>query len=222
MKPERGTHPMKHTLIFIAILVLATTSCSKTGGSSKDFQTGDLIFLDLDCGELCDAIEDVTKRQFKVSGPNLSHVGILSYEDGSWFVYEAYDGVARTPLEDFKKKSTKSYKLARIKNLKKGDISRFIASAKKRLGLPYDPEFLIGNGKYYCSELVADALSDTLKKNTPLAFSPMYYGDISDPNDLSAKVWKDYFAKRKQPVPAGKPGISPLGIYLSKGVTPIL
>ncbi|MEZ4818920.1 MAG: hypothetical protein R3A45_03115 [Bdellovibrionota bacterium] len=46
-------------------------------------QNGDLIFLNLSCGELCDAIEDITLRQFKTNGPELSHVGMAFYEKSS-------------------------------------------------------------------------------------------------------------------------------------------
>ena len=53
----------------------------------KNFRTGDLLFQDIDCGGLCDAIEKVTAG---VKGYHFSHVGLvykklwhLEVKDGS-------------------------------------------------------------------------------------------------------------------------------------------
>ncbi|MDO8644115.1 MAG: YiiX/YebB-like N1pC/P60 family cysteine hydrolase [bacterium] len=194
-------------------LFLFMASCSAT----RSFQAGDLIFQDLNCGDLCTAIEDVTQRQFNVSGPNLSHVGILSKEDQKWFVYEAYDAVQRTPLKAFLKRSRNQFRLARFKTLTPKQREDLAAFAKKELGTPYDEDFQINNKKYYCSELVLEAFMK-VSDNQSLSYLSMYYGDLTDPEDRSAQIWKEYFTEKGQPVPSGQPGISPLAIYLSKAV----
>lgn len=181
-------------------------------------QTGDLIYLDLDCGELCDAIEAVTKKQFGVDGPNLSHVGVL-YNDkniqgeGSWFVYEAWSGVQKTPLTEVLnrvKQDPSRVHLRRIRILdqeKQQDLMKFLNA---QLGIPYDDEFLVNNGKYYCSELVAEAFNEALHDSV-FRFSPMAYGETEG---APWRTWQAYFEKIGMDVPQGEPGVSPLGLFL--------
>ncbi len=167
---------------------------------------GDLLFLHLDCVPLCGAIEDVTKRQFHVSGPDLSHVGVVAKEKEEWVVYEAWDGVQRTPLSTFlsRVKSKKDWHLARVKDPK--TIGPALAFVRGQVGKPYDDDFIKDNGKFYCSELVADAFH--------FEYHPMFYGDPSNSNDASWKIWSEYFSKRNRSVPQNQPGVSPLGIWL--------
>ncbi|NJK97473.1 MAG: hypothetical protein HC905_23500 [Bacteroidales bacterium] len=83
--------------VFVAISLL--TSCIR----SYTPVTGDLVFQDLDCGELCNAIEKVTSG---IDGADFSHVGIISVEEGSAFVYEAIGtGVTKTPFQKFLNRS---------------------------------------------------------------------------------------------------------------------
>ncbi|MEZ4705103.1 MAG: YiiX/YebB-like N1pC/P60 family cysteine hydrolase [Bdellovibrionota bacterium] len=183
-------------------------------------ESGDLVFLDINCGDLCDGIEDVTLRQFHVVGPRLSHVGILFEEDGRWWVYEAWTQVQKVPLKDF---------LLRVN----GDPTRwFVArsslgskekealhqNVQKKLGAPYDDFFLKDNGKYYCSELIADIFSESVGKEY-FPYLPMFYGVPNKPSDPSWRMWSGYFASKGMPVPQNKPGVSPLGIYLSPHLT---
>ncbi|MFH1263014.1 MAG: YiiX/YebB-like N1pC/P60 family cysteine hydrolase [Pseudomonadota bacterium] len=195
--------------------------------SPPAIQSGDLVFLDLGCGKLCDAIADVTKRQFRVKGPSLSHVGILSEEEGRWFLYEAWDGVQRTPYEKVSARLRKlphpeqRRRFGHIRGLSLEDRVRIVGVAKRYLGRPYDEAFLRNNGKYYCSELVADVFSKALPNRRLFSYRPMYFGDPRNPRDRAWKIWKDYFKKRGERVPVGKPGVSPLGIYLSDDVIPI-
>ncbi|MFH1018586.1 MAG: YiiX/YebB-like N1pC/P60 family cysteine hydrolase [Pseudomonadota bacterium] len=215
---------------FLLIGFLALAACvpqPPPGVAKPTVENADLIFLDLNCGDLCDAIADVTRRQFGVKGPALSHVGILSKEDGRWFVYEAWEGVQRTPLETVLARVQKfphaddRWRVGHVQGLSNEARERVIAAARTHLGAPYDEDFIRNNGKYYCSELVADSFAEALPGRSFFSYRPMYYGAPKDPEDRAWKIWKGYFAKRHATVPAGQPGLSPLGIYLSGRVAPV-
>lgn len=205
-------------LIALFVLVLYTPT-SNAAQKLPQFEDGDLIFLDLDCGAICDAIEDVTLRQFQVDGPRLSHVGILHREKGKWMVLEAWDNVQDTPLDVvLARAGSRPWYWGRV-NLMPDARRKAVTIAKSHLGRPYDPEFLITNDGDYCSELVAEAFNDAALPRTAFFYRPMSFGNPKNPKDAAAQTWRDYFAKRQQKIPAGEPGISPLGIFLSANVT---
>ena len=180
-------------------------------------QSGDLVFLDLDCGELCDAMARVTEEQFGVSGPALSHVAIVERSATGLSVLEAWPGtgVARTPLAQVlarKQRSPARYLRLRGDLRSAGEAATRAAAA--RIGTPYDDDFLPDNGKLYCSELVQEAYHEALSgSGTPSPFraSPMAFGA---PGSTARAVWNHYYGERHMPVPDGVAGISPLGVYL--------
>ena len=210
----------KPRAVLIALLVLFLyTPTADAAPKLPKFEDGDLIFLDLDCGALCDAIEDVTLRQFQVDGPRLSHVGILHREKGKWMVLEAWDGVQNTALDTvLARAGNRPWYWGRV-NLMPDARRKAVAIAKSHLGRPYDPEFLITNEGDYCSELVADSFNDAALPRTAFFYRPMTFGNLKDPRDTAAQTWRNYFTKRQQKIPVGEPGISPLGIFLSANVT---
>jgi len=63
-------------------------------------KTGDLLFKDVDCGPLCDAIKDVTTGY---KGMRLSHVGIAAQDvNGRLVIIEAVSkGAVATDLQAF-------------------------------------------------------------------------------------------------------------------------
>src|SRR5690606_14194498 len=87
---------MKKTLtLFIGFLFLCFY------GKTQDFQyhTGDLLFQDMDCGALCDAIENVTPA---VNGKHFSHVGMVYVvQDSVWVIEAIGKDVHLTPLAEF-------------------------------------------------------------------------------------------------------------------------
>jgi len=149
---------LKNFLIVITLSML----CSCTRHYIP--KTGDLVFQDIDCGELCDAIEKVTQG---VDGTHLSHVGIISVENDTAFVYEAIGpGVIKTKFVKFLDRSKdiqgKPKVLAGRIN-KKYDycIDSAIQLCRKLLNKPYDDAFDLDNQSYYCSELVYYAFKDS-------------------------------------------------------------
>ena len=199
---------------------------------TQDLRPGDLVFLDLECRE-CDAIATVTKEQFSVSGPNLSHVALVdgkpahvegkhSLVDGTYSgklsLLEAWPerGVTETSVEEFFKRVRGGRNQAHGYYVLRPS-SRWLPTARNAakviraaLHTPYDDLFLSDNGRYYCSELIAAAFRSAGGQDLfPLA--PMFFGREGT---RERAVWASYYQKRGQPIPEGKPGVSPLGIYL--------
>lgn len=69
----------RNYLLVTVTLLSIFTFFTPISNHAVDFHDGDLIFLNLDCGDLCDGIEKVTQQQFGQS-MTLSHVGILFEE----------------------------------------------------------------------------------------------------------------------------------------------
>ncbi len=202
---------MKHLLQAVyALVILILFSCS----SQQNFRTGDLLFQDLDCGPLCDAIENATAGNDKY---RISHMGMVEVEGDSIFVWEALDSVMKTPLEVFMNRSKTPEgqpKIihARLRKKYRSYIPSAIRKIKTLHGKPYDEVFELHNGKYYCSELIYETLTDHNGK--PVFFLiPMNFKDLK--TGKMPEVWKNYFDRLNQPVPQGKPGSNPYAYYKS-------
>lgn len=174
-------------------------------------QRGDLVFADLSCGPLCDAIEDTTLAQFGVDGPRLSHVGLLDVTDGRLVVLEALNGVEATPWAAFLvRKGLAGAWLARVPV--PPEVRRKAATAARaRLGAPYDDRFAWGGKAVYCAELVALAYAEAGAPEELVAPLPMTYAGR---DGAVSTVWLEYFAKLGHPIPSGEPGLSPLALYV--------
>ena len=182
--------------------------------SNSLIKKGDLLFQDLDCGSLCDAIENVTTGYHNAS---FSHVGIVSdIVDDSVTVMEAMgDTVGYVSLPEFLNRSKDMYGHPKVVvgRLKDTSLVRIaLRNLPEYAGKKYDPVFDIDNDKYYCSELVYYAFEDKDGKKlfslAPMTFKDPETGKIS-------KTWIDYFKKYNTPVPEGKPGINPADISKS-------
>lgn len=197
-------HPAKH----MPSKPLPKRSIASLWADTQALQEGDLLFQDLNCGDLCDAIEQVTPDYH---GMHFSHVAILHFVDNRWMVLEAYDGVSIVSLSQFLNRSKDSLgrplvRVGRLKPAYQGQINLAIINAYGLLGAPYDDEFLPNNGKYYCSELVHDVFvndqHDTLFNNRPMTYKRPHEKDFQP-------TWQHYFEVKKQPIPEGVAGINP-------------
>ena len=117
---------------------------------------GDFLFQQLQCGPLCEAIEDATDgyRHYRIS-----HVGIVVDSAGRKYVLEAYGSVRLTPLDDFLSRSVDSkgrprVLVARLRHPYHSLLPRAIEYGKSLVGKPYDTVFSLTNDAYYCSELI--------------------------------------------------------------------
>ncbi|HEY0177974.1 MAG TPA: YiiX/YebB-like N1pC/P60 family cysteine hydrolase [Pedobacter sp.] len=197
------------TFLFIAFFAPA----QKRVNTLQDTQlkAGDLIFQDLACGPLCDAINAVTQGY---QGNKFSHMGMVYLRHDSILVIEASGkNVHLTPLKDFLARSVHPHYVGRIKSPYRKLIPAALGFSIRQMGVPYDDQYLYGNGKYYCSELIYDSFLSANRGRPFFQLFPMTYKEPG--SDKFFPVWKAYFDNLKMEVPEGKPGCNPGGISLS-------
>ncbi len=178
-------------------------------------QKGDLLFQDLDCGALCDAIESVTTG---VDSAHFSHVGIISdiTKDNKVLVVEAIgQNVKTTELKTFLSRSYDNcgrpkVVVGRVKDTQ--IIKNALRKLKKYIGKKYDDAFDINNDRYYCSELVYYTFENNTGEKM-FSLIPMTYKDTKTGRYF--KSWKEYFKGLNTNIPEGMPGINPGGISRS-------
>ncbi len=146
---------MINKTISILVTIFLFSSCIK---DTIILKTGDLLFQDLDCGPLCDAIENSTLGK---NGERFSHIAIVLVAGNKTYAIEAYDGVSKTPIQEFLRRDVKPNEnshvvVGRLKKPYQRYVPKAIEQAAKRIGLPYDDEFKLNNDKYYCSEFIHD------------------------------------------------------------------
>lgn len=189
---------------------------------SKNFalESGDLLFQDLDCGPLCDAIEEVTTGY---EGACFSHIGIVTKDKaGDFVVIEAVSrGVEITPLQIFLSRSfDRQHRPKVVVGRLKKPYRRLIPSALREAlalkGKPYDKVFAIGNESYYCSELIYEIFLRANNNEPVFELQPMTFK--SPATGSTFPEWQEYFSALNVPVPEGQPGINPGGISRSHAV----
>lgn len=177
----------------------------------KDLKDGDLIFQDLNCGPMCDAIEAVTEGY---RGRDFSHIGMVYHRNDSTFVLESIgEGVHLTNLSSFLARTTASHLVGRLKPRYEHLISQALGYGLLCIGMNYDQDFIYDNGKYYCSELIYDAFKHANKNKPFFHLFPMTY-KIPESQDFYP-VWIAYFKNLGEEIPEGKLGCNPGGISLS-------
>lgn len=201
---------------FLLLLFIFSAPCAHAGQPEtlllKQLKSGDLIFQNLDCGGLCDAIEAVTPAY---NDEHFSHVGII-YRDknGALMVIEAIgQNVCITPIQKALQRSKNPCYIGRLKPSDTTMAPQIIAFALQQKGLPYDDGFIYGNGKYYCSELVYDAFKSAHHQQPFFQMQPMTYKIPG--SDKTFPAWQEYFAKLRLPIPEGQPGCNPGGMASS-------
>ena len=144
-----------------------------------ELKEGDLLFQDIDCGELCDAIEEVTQGY---DGCKTSHVGLVVKDSSNKLVViEAVSkGVVLTDIASFldriKDKDNKPKVF--VGRLKK-EYSYLIPSAcelaQTYLGQKYDDYFLLDSEGVYCSELIYNAFKKANNDEPFFELKPMTF-----------------------------------------------
>lgn len=200
---------MKPVIKLIASAILLPTLLSAQE-SKTSHKTGDLIFQDLDCGGLCDAIEDVTQgyKEYR-----FSHVGLVYEHNDSLFAIESIgQGVKLTYLPVFLQRTNINVP-ARLKAEFQPLIAKAIEFSIAQLGKPYDDEFIYDNVKYYCSELLYDAFKYANNNEPFFELQPMTFKKPG--TDSYFPVWEEYYGKLKMEIPEGELGCNPGGLSRS-------
>ncbi|TAE89532.1 MAG: hypothetical protein EAY81_02175 [Bacteroidetes bacterium] len=188
-------------LLFIGIAAFA----------QQPLKNGDLLFQNLDCGPLCDAIEEVTHGR---DGLKFSHIGLVVIQQDSVYVIEAIGkAVQLTPLHQFLSRTTNLHYLGRLTQNNQGLIDAALIFAKQQIGMPYDDPFLYNNHKYYCSELIYDAFKAANHNQDFFVLEPMTFKQPASKTFYAA--WIDYYKDLGIDIPEGLPGINPAGISRS-------
>lgn len=196
---------MKYRFLFF-ILLTQFVFCQ----TNKRLKTGDFIFQSMDCGPLCQAINEVTEGYH---GKDFSHMGLVYIHNDSTYIIEASGkAVKMTPLNVFSRYTNSPMYVGRLKRKYRKYISKAIAFSLNQIGVPYDDAYLYNNGSYYCSELIYDAFLSAYGKPF-FELKPMTFK--SPETNLFFPVWVEYYAQLKMEIPEGKLGCNPGGISTS-------
>jgi hypothetical protein len=177
---------------------------------SEQLQEGDLLFQNLNCGDLCNAIEAVTEG---VNGKDFSHCAMVVNVNDTLKVIEAIGyKVQVNSLKKFFARSgdttvIQNITVGRVKHQFENLIPNAISNAKQLIGQTYDDEFLLGNGKWYCSELIYETFKQANNQNDFFELEPMTF--IDPKTKTFFPTWVNYYKELKTEIPEGKLGINP-------------
>ncbi|MDR3350871.1 MAG: hypothetical protein LBN98_04415 [Prevotellaceae bacterium] len=186
-------------------------ACNRSGEAA--LQAGDLLFQSGKDG-LRGAIEAVTEG---AGGYNFSHMAMLVPDSSGrlWVIEAAGKGVQLTPVDTFLRSGTR-VALGRVKDEYKPLLPAAVAFALQQIGKPYDDEYIYGNGKYYCSELIYDAF---LAANNHVPFftlAPMTFK--SPATGAFLEEWVVHYQKLNRSIPEGEPGCNPGALSQSEKI----
>lgn len=198
------------TLFFASFLVTNQNSYAQ----NEELKNGDLLFININCGPMCEAINAVTEGY---NGNDFNHMGMIILDNNDYFVYEAIGkSVVKTPLKKFISYTKDPIYLGRLNENFQYLIPDAIAFSEKQLGVPYDNDFIYDNEKYYCSELIYDAFLSANDNDPFFKLFPMTY---KEPNSESFfPIWEEHFKKQGIAIPEGELGCNPGGMSLDEKI----
>jgi len=139
--------------IFVLFITLISCSCSQ-----QPLQDGDIVFQS-SFSQQSKAVEIATNSPY-------SHCGIIFYENGKAYVYEAVQPVGKRTLEDWIATSVDGkFEVKRLKDRSKmtpENLSKMKEYVQKQFGKNYDAVFGWSDKEMYCSELVWKAYKEIL------------------------------------------------------------
>jgi len=167
-------------------------------------QNGDIIFQETASGQ-SEAIKRATKSKY-------SHVGVIYFQKGKPYVYEAVQPVKISTLANFIRRSVGGhYVVKRLKNaetiLTPPVLKKMETEGQKLLGKNYDSAFGWSDSRIYCSELVWKIY----QRGAGIELSPtmkLREFDLSDPI-VKAKMKERYGTK----IPLDEPVVAPSQLF---------
>ena len=172
----------------------------------KGIQDGDIIFHKSKSSQ--------SRLISKVTGSDFTHMGILFYDKGQLYVYEAVGPVKSTPFKEWTARGDGGrYVVKRLKDAEKtltpDNLSKLRKAGLSYRGKPYDLRFRFSNDEIYCSELVYKMYKDAL------GISIGELGKFSDFNLSDPEVKKELKRRYKGEYSLNETIISPESMYRS-------
>jgi uncharacterized protein YycO len=197
---------------FVVIMLLCALFACNSNKNGSTVQAGDLLFQDLNCGELCDAIEAVTEG---VGGRDFSHCAMVVKLHDSLAVVEAIgDTVQINSIAKFIQRSGDSNVVVmRLQPNQRPLIAKASTFALQQVGKAYDSDFDMQDDQYYCSELLYKAFKYANNNADVFQLQPMTFKDPKTGAFFPA--WTNYYRGLGLAIPEGAPGLNPGGISRS-------
>ncbi len=188
---------MKRTLAAVLLFLSVPSSAS-----AYTPQEGDIVFQ-TSLSNQSIAIQKATHSPY-------SHVGIVLFQKGQPYVFEAVQPVKYTPLKAwFPHGKGSRYVVKRTRQpLTKSALAEFHRQAQRYVGKPYDLTFEWSDSRMYCSELVWKLYKAAGIELAPLARLGSF--DLKDP--AVKQILKKRYGTN---VPLDEPVISPSAIFAS-------
>lgn len=193
--------------IKIYISILLSAFIVQSYAQYPELKEGDLVFQDLDCGPLCDAIEAVTEGY---NGRDFSHVAIIIKHKKRLVGIEAIGNqvniisidslMSRCPMKN-------KFLVMRLQNEYAHLQTKISKEALKFIGKKYDDRFIMNNDSLYCSELVYEVYNRANKNDEIFHLQSMTY-KIPGSKEFFP-VWIEYYKNLGSSIPEGLPGINP-------------
>ncbi len=194
-------------IVLIFILLIFSNLDAMSQAPNIEFKEGDLVFQDLDCGPLCDAIEAVTEGY---KGRDFSHVAIIIKEKNRLRAIEAIGSEVRTITIDslfLRTPSKNKYLIMRLNDEYQYLSKNISKNSLQYIGKKYDDRFIMNNDSLYCSELVYEVFNSSIKNETIFHLQEMTYKEPGTNKFFQA--WVDYYKSLNSSIPEGLPGINP-------------
>lgn len=208
---------MKQAIALI-LLFYSFTSSAQNWKKFK-YESGDLLFQEYDCGEICDALRKVGSP---LNGKLYTHVGLAYVVGDSVYVIEAIDkDVHITPLYRFMARSVdergrSKVTVARVTATYQNLAGRAVGFALEKRGIPYDHDYTYDNGKYFSSELIFDAYKTAHNGKALFDSESMSFRDPAT-GKLNS-IWENYYREIGVGIPEGKSAPSPVQIASDENV----
>ncbi len=216
--PQGKISRTKSHFSLVAIIAIIFLILSNQAYSYQP-QKGDLLFQDLNCGTLCNAITTVT---YGYHNTQISHVAMIISTGKNPQVIEAIgDDVHLTALSTFLLRSrdpsgNARVLVGRLKPQYQPLIPEAIKIALKWQGLPYNATFNPDNQfkTFYCSELIYDTFMLANNGKPIFKLNMMTFKQ----NGKFLPEWVQYFKAQKAHIPEGKSGTNPGMMSRSKAI----
>ncbi|NDV82390.1 YiiX/YebB-like N1pC/P60 family cysteine hydrolase [Bacteroides sp. 51] len=195
----------------VYILTLLLFLSANTFAQDFQLKNGDLIFQEACPRDSENPIKQVTSS---VENYQFTHVGMVYIDnDNCIFVLEATTPkVTLTPLNEYlyPSKDADCYPISIVGRLRQTYqllIPQALEIGITLIGKDYDYGFVLGNDKYYCSELVYEILKQANSGKEIFPLNVMTFKSQS--TNETARGWVEHFNKHGLPIPEGEEGINP-------------